>query len=103
MDWIYLICASLFTTLNLIFLRLSEGFTKIYPSILTFLFIGLNLVCFSLALQTIDLGIAYTVCCGLATLLTAIVGIIWFEESANFVKIMSIMLIVLGVALLKIT
>ncbi|NEP43055.1 MAG: QacE family quaternary ammonium compound efflux SMR transporter [Okeania sp. SIO2H7] len=103
MDWFFLIVSSLFTVAAFTFLRLSESFTKIYPSILTFLFIALNIYFFSLAIQTIDIGIAYTVACGLGTLFTTTTSIIWFAESADFVKIMSIILIVLGVALLKIT
>ncbi|MEC4893291.1 MAG: SMR family transporter [Oscillatoria sp. PMC 1051.18] len=103
MDWIFLILSSLCTVTAFTFLRLSENFTKIYPSILTFLFIALNIVFFSLAIQTIDIGIAYTAACGLGTLLTTSTSIIWFAESADFGKIMAIIVIVLGVALLKIT
>lgn len=103
MDWLFLILSSLCTVAAFTFLRLSESFTKIYASILTFLFIGLNVVFFSLAIQTIDIGIAYTAACGLGTLLTTSTSIIWFGESADIFKIMSIVVIVFGVALLKIT
>ena len=78
MNWLHLISASLFSAVAVIFLKRSEGFTKIYPSILTFLFITLDLVCLSLALKRIDMGIAYTVWCGLGTLLAVAVGIIFF-------------------------
>ncbi len=102
MNWVYLISASVFSAVGVIFLRQSEGFTKIYPSILTFSFISLDLVFLSLALKTIDMGVAYTVWCGLGTVLAVAVGIIWFAESANPIKILSIISIVLGVAVLKI-
>ena len=102
MNWIYLISASVFSAIAVIFLRLSEGFTKKYPSILTFSFISLDLVCLSLALKTIDMGVAYTVWSGLGTVLAVAIGIILFAESANLIKILSIISIVLGVAVLKI-
>ena len=101
MSWLYLISGSLFSAISVIFLKRSEGFTKIYPSILTFLFIAMNLVCLSLALKTIDLGIAYTVWCGLGTLLAVAVGIILFAESASLMKIVSIFFVILEFAILK--
>lgn len=103
MNWLYLIFASIFSAVAVIFLRLSEGFSKTYPSILAFSFIVLDLVCLSLALKTIDMGVAYSVWCGLATVFAVAIGIIMFAESANLIKILSIILIILGVAVLKIT
>ncbi|NEQ41210.1 MAG: multidrug efflux SMR transporter [Okeania sp. SIO3I5] len=103
MDFLYLVLSSLFSALAFVFLKLSKDFTRIYPSILTFLMIGIDLFFFSLALKTIHMGIAYTICCGLGTLLVVTISITWFKESANKAKIISIILIVLGVALLEIT
>lgn len=103
MNWFDLVLASIFSATSFVFLKRSESYTKIYPSILTFLFTILNLVFLSLALKTINMDIAYAVWCGLGTIFTATIGIIWFGESKNSLKIVSIILIILGTAIMKLT
>lgn len=78
-------------------MKLSEGFTKLVPSVLIFVFYGLCFSFLTLALKRLEVSVAYSVWAGLGTVLIAIIGIIWFRESATFTKVLSIALIIMGV------
>ncbi|MCW5314042.1 QacE family quaternary ammonium compound efflux SMR transporter [Nostoc sp. KVJ3] len=96
-SWIYLIAAILFEVSGTTCMKLSQGFTKLVPSILIFVFYALCLSCLTIALKRIEVSVAYSVWAGLGTVIIAIVGIIWFRESATLIKLSSIALIVVGV------
>ncbi|MEH2138107.1 DMT family transporter [Nostoc sp.] len=96
-SWIYLIAAILFEVSGTTCMKLSEGFTKLVPSVLIFIFYGLCFSCLTLALKRIEVSVAYSVWAGLGTVLIAMIGIIWFRESATLIKLLSIALIVVGV------
>ncbi|MFN6512900.1 MAG: DMT family transporter [Nostoc sp. CreGUA01] len=96
-SWIYLIAAILFEVSGTTCMKLSEGFTKIVPSVLIFVFYGLCFTFLTLALKRIEVSVAYSVWAGLGTILVAMIGIIWFSESATFTKLISITLIIIGV------
>ena len=97
MSWLFLILAILLEVSGTTSMKLSQGFTKIVPSILLFLFYGLSLGALTLALKTIDVSVAYAVWSGLGTALIAAAGIIWFREPVTAVKVASIALIIIGV------
>jgi small multidrug resistance pump len=96
-SWIYLIAAILFEVSGTTCMKLSEGFTKLVPSVLIFVFYGLCFSFLTLALKRLEVSVAYSVWAGLGTVLIAIIGIIWFRESATFTKVLSIALIIMGV------
>ena len=96
-SWIYLIAAILFEVSGTTCMKLSQGFTRILPSVLIFVFYGLCFTFLTFALKRLEVSVAYSVWAGLGTVLIAIIGIIWFRESATFIKLMSIALIIIGV------
>jgi len=96
-SWIYLIAAIVFEVSGTTCMKLSQGFTKTVPSVLIFVFYGLCFTFLTLALKKLEVSVAYSVWAGLGTILIAIIGIIWFRESATFIKLMSIALIIIGV------
>jgi small multidrug resistance pump len=96
-SWIYLFAAIIFEVLGTTCMKLSQGFTKIVPSVLIFVFYGLCFSFLTLALKRIEVSVAYSVWAGLGTVLIASIGIIWFSESVTFIKLMSIGLIIMGV------
>jgi small multidrug resistance pump len=97
MSWLFLILAILLEVSGTTSMKLSQGFTKIVPSILLFFFYGLSLGALTLAWKTIDVSVAYTVWSGLGTALIAAAGIVWFKEPLSAVKLVSIALIIIGV------
>lgn len=97
LGWIYMILAILFEVAGTTSMKFSEGFTKVWPSIFIFLFYALCFSILTLALKTIEISIAYAIWSGLGTVLIVTIGILWFNESVSFVKILSIVLIIIGV------
>lgn len=97
MSWIYLLLAIILEVLGTTCMKLSQGFTKVGPSILMFVFYGLCFSSLTLALKEIEVSIAYAVWSGLGTALIATIGILWFREPVTAIKITSLGLIVAGV------
>ena len=97
MSWLYLVLAIVLEVSGTTSMKLSQGFTKILPSALMFLFYGLSLSALTLALKKIDVSVAYAVWSGLGTALIASVGVLWFREPLNALEIISLLLIIMGV------
>ena len=75
----------------------SEGFAKVLPSVLLFVFYDLAFAALTLTLKKMEVSFVYAIWSGLGTTLVTLIGILYFKESANIVKIASIGLIILGV------
>jgi len=84
-------------------MKLSEGFTKWLPSVLTFTFMGISLAVFIFVLKRFDLSFAYAIWAGLGIAFVAIIGILYFKEPVTALKIVSIALIAVGVVGLNIS
>ena len=97
MSWFFLALAILFEVAGTISLKLSEGFARLLPSILIFVFYGISFSFTTLALKKLDLSVVYAIWSGLGTALVVIVGILYFKEQVTLIKILSICLIVFGV------
>lgn len=97
MSWIYLLLAILTEIMGTTSMKISEGFSRLVPSIMIFVFYGVSLSFLTLALRRIDIGVAYAIWSGLGTALIAAIGIIWFRESLSLMKVISILLIIAGV------
>ena len=95
--WLYLIAAILTEVVGTTSMKLSEGFTHLIPSVAIFVFYGLSFVFLTLALKKIDLSVTYAVWAGLGTASVAVIGIVYFNESINALKVGSLALIVIGV------
>lgn len=78
-------------------MKLSQGFTKIVPSVLIFVFYGLCFAFLTFALKRLEVSVAYSVWAGLGTVLIALIGVIWFRESATLIKLVSIAFIIIGI------
>lgn len=98
MSWAYLMLAIAFELAGTTAMKLSEGLTRLVPSLVLFAAYGVAFVLLALALKRIDLGIAYAIWSGLGTAVAAGIGILWFGEPATALKMASLVLIVAGVA-----
>src|SRR4030042_5190198 len=96
MSWIYLVLAILMEVTGTTNMKLSQGFTKLVPSILMFVFYGLSFAALTFALKKIDVSIAYTVWAGIGTALIAAIGFVYFKEPVTAIKAISIVLIIAG-------
>lgn len=96
-SWLFLAAAILLEVAGTTSMKLSEGFTRLWPSVLLFVFYGLSFVALTVALKRLELGVAYTVWAGVGTALVALIGIFHFQESFTLLKAASMGLILLGV------
>lgn len=101
-EWIYLGAAGIFEVGWAVGLKYTDGFTKPLASVATAIFMVLSFFFLSMAMKNIQLGTAYAVWTGIGTAGTAIAGIILFAEPYQAAKLVSILLIIAGIAGLKV-
>jgi small multidrug resistance pump len=99
--WIYLVIAILTEVAGTTAMKISQGLTKVIPTVLMFVLYGVSFVFMAIALKKIEVSIAYAIWSGLGTALIAAIGIIAFRESLNYPKIVGVILIIGGVILLN--
>ncbi|MGB5287975.1 MAG: quaternary ammonium compound efflux SMR transporter SugE [Ignavibacteriaceae bacterium] len=102
MAWIYLLIAGLFEIGWAIGLKYTNGFTKLWPSVITIATMVLSFYFLSSAVKIIPIGTGYAIWTGIGAVGTAILGIILFGESKELIRIFFILLIVIGIIGLKI-
>ena len=102
MSWIYLFIAGFFEIGWAVGLKYTEGFTKLWPSVITIIGMILSFYFLSAAVKTIPIGTAYAIWTGIGAVGTAIFGMILFGESKEFIRLIFIFLIVIGIIGLKI-
>ncbi len=103
MGWIYLFSAGFAEIIFAISLKYNDGFTKLYPSIVTMISGLGSFYLLMLAIKTLPLGTAYAIWTGIGAVGVAIMGILLFKESTEWFRIISISLIVTGIVGLKLT
>jgi quaternary ammonium compound-resistance protein SugE len=103
MAWTYLFVAALFEIAWAIGLNYTQGFTRLWPSVLTIVAMVVSLFFLALAVRTIPVGTGYAVWTGIGAVGTATLGIILFAEPVTAWRVVCLLLIVGGVAGLKFT
>lgn len=101
MAWIYLLLAGAFEICFAIGLKYTEGFTRLWPSVMTALAAAISLWLLTQALKVIPVGTAYAIWTGIGAVGVATLGIVLFAESASPLRLACIALIVAGVIGLK--
>jgi quaternary ammonium compound-resistance protein SugE len=84
MNWLYLIIAGFFEVVWATGLKYSEGFTKLWPSVITVSGMIVSFYFLSLATKTLPLGTAYAVWTGIGALGAVLVGIFLFHSLQAF-------------------
>jgi|SRR5579885_827209 quaternary ammonium compound-resistance protein SugE len=103
MSWILLISAGLFEVAWAIALKYSEGFSRLYPSLLTIAAMAASIALLALALKALPVGTAYAVWTGIGAAGTAALGIYLFGEPATMLRLFSISLVVAGIIGLRLS
>lgn len=102
MAWIALLLAGALEIVWAVALKHSDGFTKLWPSVVFGVAAWLSFACLAYSLKSIPMGTAYAVWTGIGAVGIAIIGIVFMNESANLIRVACIGLIVIGIAGLKI-
>ncbi|MEE4109823.1 MAG: multidrug efflux SMR transporter [Halieaceae bacterium] len=103
MAWTVLFLAGCFEVAWAVALRYSQGFTRLWPSIIFGVTAWLSFMLLSQALKSIPMGTAYAVWTGIGAVGVAIFGIFAFSESASLPRVLCIALIVIGILGLRFT
>lgn len=82
-------------------LKLSEGFTNLFPSIGVIVGFGLSFYCLSLCLKTVPLSLAYAIWSGMGTALTVLIGVLLWRDPFSIITLVGLVLIIGGVVLLN--
>ena len=101
--WAWLLVAILLEVFGTSCLKLSEQFTKLWPSVGVTVGYAGSFVALALALKTFEVGTAYAIWSGIGSAVIVLVGYWFLDESLGVVKISGIGLIILGVVLLNLT
>ena len=103
MPWFYLLLAISLEVAGTVSMKLSEGFSHVGPTVGMVVFYLLSFAMLTLAIKQIDLSVAYAIWSGVGTALVVAVGFAWFKEPVTALKLVSITLIIAGVAGLQLS
>lgn len=103
MAWVFLAVAGLFEVFRAVALKLSEGFSKPFPSILTVIGMIISFYFLSLATKTLPLGTSYAIWTGIGSAGAIILGILLFHEPFGLSRMVFLSLILVGILGLKLT
>jgi small multidrug resistance pump len=83
-------------------LKVSDGFTRLLPSIVVVVGYAITFYLLTLVLRRLDLGFVYATWSGLGTVGVAVLGVLFFGDSMTFTRVVGIALVIIGVIVLNI-
>jgi quaternary ammonium compound-resistance protein SugE len=101
--WLLLLAAGLLEIVWAYTMKLSQGFTRLGPSVVTLLAMLASFGLLSISMRTLPLGTAYTVWTGIGAVGAFIVGIVVLGEAATTGRVVAAVLIVAGLVLMKLS
>ncbi|CAM9198794.1 MULTISPECIES: DMT family transporter [Acinetobacter] len=103
MAWIALIFAGVFEIVWAYSMKLSEGFTRLTPSIITIFFMILSFALLAYAMRTLPLGTAYVIWTGIGAVGSFLIGILVLGEPTSAMRMLAAVLIISGLVLMKVS
>ncbi|MPL71204.1 quaternary ammonium compound-resistance protein SugE [Rhodobacter sp. 140A] len=100
--WLTLAIAGLLEVVWAVGLKYSEGFTRLVPSVVTVVTVVVSFLLLANAMRALPVGTAYAVWSGIGALGTMIYAAMFFTEPLNLMHGLGVVLIVAGIAALKI-
>lgn len=103
MAWVYLFAAGVLEIVWAAAMKQSDGFTRLWPSILTLVGMVLSFWLLALAMRALPLGTAYTVWTGIGAVGAFLVGIAFLGEPLSMLRGLAAGLIVAGIVLMRVS
>ncbi|MFG5118554.1 quaternary ammonium compound efflux SMR transporter SugE [Methylorubrum sp. POS3] len=103
MAWIILIAAGLFEVVWAFSMKQSDGFSRLWPSLVTVGAMAVSLAGLAWAMRTLPLGTAYMVWTGVGAIGAFVVGIAVLGEELSAMRVLAAALIVGGLVLMKLS
>jgi quaternary ammonium compound-resistance protein SugE len=101
MAWLMLIAAGLFEVVWAFFLKQSDGFSRLMPTLVTLAAMAASFALLALAMRSLPLGTAYTVWTGIGAVGAFIVGVVALGEPMGVLRVVAAGLILAGIVLMK--
>jgi quaternary ammonium compound-resistance protein SugE len=102
MAWFSLVVAGVLEVVWAYFMKQSHGFTRLTPTVLTFLFMAVSFGLLSISMRSLPLGTAYAIWTGIGAVGAFAVGVFVLGESASVVRLLGAGFIIGGLVLLKV-
>ena len=83
------------------FAKSAEGFTLLFPSVVTGITIVMCMYALSMVMKNIPMGITYASFAGLTIIATVVVGIIRFNQVPNLYSLIGLAFIIVGVLMVN--
>lgn len=103
MHWVYLGIATVFEIAFALCANAAQGFTRLWPSILTLIIGASGTFFLSLALITLDVGVGYAIWTGLGSVGIVLLGVLLFKERLDWLKVFGIAVVIIGVVGLELS
>lgn len=103
MAWVTLILAGIFEIVWAYSMKMSEGFSKVTPTVITIVFMILSFGLLAYAMRSLPLGTAYTIWTGIGAVGSFLVGIFVLGEPATAMRMLAAVLIISGLVLMKLS
>ena len=101
MAWMFLLVAGGLEVVWAYFMKESDGFSRLWPSVITIVAMIASFGLLSAAMRTLPLGTAYTIWTGIGAVGAFIVGIVFLGEQVSVMRIAAAVLIVSGLVMMK--
>ncbi|WP_159710729.1 quaternary ammonium compound efflux SMR transporter SugE [Geminicoccus flavidas] len=103
MAWFILVIAGLFEVVWAFTMKQSEGFTRLWPTVVTLVAMVVSFALLSWSMRSLPLGTAYTVWTGIGAVGAFLAGIVFLGESVSAMRLLAALLIVSGLLLMKLS
>ena len=100
-SYAFLILAVILGVTSNNFAKTAEGFTLLFPSIITAITIVSCMYALSMVMKNIPMGITYASFAGLTIIATVVVGVIRFNQMPNLYSMIGLGLIIIGVLMVN--
>lgn len=101
-QYLILLVAIVLETIATSFMKQSEQFTKLIPSIVTVIGYAASFYCLSIVIKTLPVGIAYAIWSGVGIILITLIGFFIFKQHLDPPAVIGLALIIAGVVVINV-
>ena len=101
--WILLFVAALFEVAWAGTMKLTEGFTKLMPSILNLACMACSVILIENVVKVLPVGTAYAIWTGIGAVGAVIIGVLIYHEPVSVLRMLFLLMIIIGIVGLNIT
>ena len=101
MAWIYILIAGLLEIVWAYFMKQSDGFTRLWPSVATIGFMVASFTLLSMGMKQLPMGTAYVVWTGIGAVGAFVVGVVALGETLSLWRVLAALLVVAGLVIFR--